>query len=417
MNSIFRLTLFVFISLLSTNIYSQQINCKIKGTIIDRTCNEIYLLPATDDFSTLATPASNVIKIKVINNHFEYDIASDFIQAYYILFRNEIENQVGLVRTLFTDSTAIEVEIHPDNSRQKTTIKGGVLNQTLTIPNQFRCEYDKKLEALRTSNKYYIPEYKKLKDKYRNTADIDIRTRLKKELLEFRKRNNIYTPEAINIRAQLDSVSKVKTKWIEDYIQQSDNILAYYWLYNKIDAFKNKEQITYATHERIVHFQKRYPQHPITKTISKKINALFRIYVGEKYIDFTLPTLEGKEIKVSEIIKNKIAIINLWSSFCGPCRAKGKKLIPIYEKYKDKGFTVIGAAREYKTTSNYQLALKQDNYPWINTIDFNNEHGIWRKYGIENTAGIEILVNSKGIILAINPSPQQIEEILEKELN
>jgi hypothetical protein len=70
-------------------------------------------------------------------------------------------------------------------------------------------------------------------------------------------------------------------------------------------------------------------------------------------------------------------------------------MIPLYEAYKDKGFTVVGIAREQNKESMLN-ALERDNYPWINLLELNDKNGIWTKFGIGNAGGGEFLVDSKG---------------------
>ena len=66
--------------------------------------------------------------------------------------------------------------------------------------------------------------------------------------------------------------------------------------------------------------------------------------------------------------RGKVALIDLWASWCGPCRTTSKQLIPIYEKYKDRGFTVIGVAREQNSDIRMREAIRKDGYPWLNLI-------------------------------------------------
>lgn len=42
--------------------------------------------------------------------------------------------------------------------------------------------------------------------------------------------------------------------------------------------------------------------------------------------------------------KGKVVIINLWASWCPPCRKEIPGFIRLYSKYKDKGFEIIGIA-------------------------------------------------------------------------
>ena len=93
-----------------------------------------------------------------------------------------------------------------------------------------------------------------------------------------------------------------------------------------------------------------------------------------------------------------------------------QQLIPIYEKYKDRGFTVIGVAREQNSDIRMREAIRKDGYPWLNLIELNDVQQIWSKYRIPNAAGGTFLVNAQGIILAVKPTAEEVERILQKEL-
>ncbi len=62
--------------------------------------------------------------------------------------------------------------------------------------------------------------------------------------------------------------------------------------------------------------------------------------VGFLAPDFTLDTMDGDSITLSDL-RGKAVIINLWASWCGPCRAEMPAMQNVYEKYRDKGFTIL----------------------------------------------------------------------------
>lgn len=57
--------------------------------------------------------------------------------------------------------------------------------------------------------------------------------------------------------------------------------------------------------------------------------------------DFTLKTLDGRNMKLSELAGN-VVMINFWASWCAPCRVEMPKLNDLYNKYKDLGFVLLG---------------------------------------------------------------------------
>jgi peroxiredoxin len=56
--------------------------------------------------------------------------------------------------------------------------------------------------------------------------------------------------------------------------------------------------------------------------------------------DFTLKTPEGKEFTLSEL-KGNAVLVNLWATWCPPCRAEMPAIQKMYDEYKDQGFVVL----------------------------------------------------------------------------
>ncbi len=57
--------------------------------------------------------------------------------------------------------------------------------------------------------------------------------------------------------------------------------------------------------------------------------------------DFTLKSLSGKNIKLSEQAGN-VVMLNFWASWCGPCRKEMPLMDDLYKKYKKLGFVILG---------------------------------------------------------------------------
>ncbi|NPA31821.1 MAG: TlpA family protein disulfide reductase [Chloroflexi bacterium] len=62
--------------------------------------------------------------------------------------------------------------------------------------------------------------------------------------------------------------------------------------------------------------------------------------VGFPAPDFTLPTLEGSTLRLSDL-RGQAVILNFWASWCPPCKAEMPALQRVYEAYQPQGLVVV----------------------------------------------------------------------------
>ena len=63
--------------------------------------------------------------------------------------------------------------------------------------------------------------------------------------------------------------------------------------------------------------------------------------------DFTLKTPGGEEYTLSELKRNAV-LVNLWATWCPPCRAEMPTIEKIYQEYKDQGLAVLAVDMTYQ---------------------------------------------------------------------
>lgn len=63
--------------------------------------------------------------------------------------------------------------------------------------------------------------------------------------------------------------------------------------------------------------------------------------------DFELRTPAGETIKLSDL-RGQAVLVNLWATWCPPCRAEMQSIEKVYQEYKDQGFTVLAVNMTYQ---------------------------------------------------------------------
>src|SRR6266540_1134445 len=63
--------------------------------------------------------------------------------------------------------------------------------------------------------------------------------------------------------------------------------------------------------------------------------------------DFELKTPKGETIKLSDLCGQAV-LVNLWATWCPPCRAEMRTIETMYNEYKDQGFTVLAVNMTYQ---------------------------------------------------------------------
>jgi thiol-disulfide isomerase/thioredoxin len=63
--------------------------------------------------------------------------------------------------------------------------------------------------------------------------------------------------------------------------------------------------------------------------------------------DFTLDRLNGGQMTLSEM-RGQVVLINIWATWCVPCRIEMPALEQAYQDYRDQGLVVLGVNATYQ---------------------------------------------------------------------
>ena len=234
-----------------------------------------------------------------------------------------------------------------------------------------------------------------------------------------------YTPlyyEAPNAAARaeaervLDSLGQVTASRILDadwqlYNENTDNILG-------IIAMEEIIQVGTFTYSELDSISKTIPaslaDSKMLKEKLEQLRAIDATSAGKHYTD-----IQGVDGKLSDLIDGRVALVDFYASWCGPCRAEIKDhLVPMWKKYQKKGLVIVGLnvwergdAEARKAAHEKVMADLGITYPQL--VD--STRTATDTYGVDGIPQI-MLIDKDGTILARDLRGAAIEEAVVKAL-
>jgi len=83
---------------------------------------------------------------------------------------------------------------------------------------------------------------------------------------------------------------------------------------------------------------------PVAQTrVPKPAAAAHRAEVGDTMPPYSAAYLDGKPFDLASE-KGNVVFVNVWATWCGPCRMEIPELQKLHERYAARGFKVIGVS-------------------------------------------------------------------------
>lgn len=139
---------------------------------------------------------------------------------------------------------------------------------------------------------------------------------------------------------------------------------------------------------------------PSGKRFAQQLSVLKKVSMGEIIPDLSLEDTTGVFINLSSF-KGNYVLIDVWASWCGPCRKENPNQLRAFNKYKGQNFKVVGLSLDTEK-GKWRDAIKKDGLTWTQLIDTAAWEGqIIKEFGL-NSIPQNYLIDPNGVIIAKN---------------
>ena len=137
--------------------------------------------------------------------------------------------------------------------------------------------------------------------------------------------------------------------------------------------------------------------------------------IGSVAPNFSAPSPSGKLVALNDI-KGKATLIDFWAAWCRPCRAENPNVVRVYNKYHDKGLSIIGVSLD-KTAEAWKKAIEEDKLDWhhVSNVAYFND-AIAKQYNVDAIPAT-FLLDENGVIVAKNLRGPALEARISELLN
>lgn len=95
---------------------------------------------------------------------------------------------------------------------------------------------------------------------------------------------------------------------------------------------------------------------------------------GQNISHLKLKTVDGKRFEMKKELGDGPVVVAFWATWCKPCRKELPAMLPMFEKYSEKGLKIVAISQDSpRSLSKVKSYVKTSKLPYIFLLDPNGE--------------------------------------------
>ncbi|HZK06789.1 MAG TPA: TlpA disulfide reductase family protein [Bacteroidales bacterium] len=202
------------------------------------------------------------------------------------------------------------------------------------------------------------------------------------------------TAQLQTIRTKAESIDQTQDEFVKGYaLSQNTSVVGPYIVVNNmfnydLDDLKVARE-AYGTE---------LDNSKYIKILDQQIHKLESVEIGHPAPVFIQNDTAGNPFSLEDL-RGQYVLIDFWASWCAPCRHENPNVVDTWQKYHNKGYTILGVSLD-RTKQAWLSAIAADNLTWTHVSDlkyWSNEAS--NLYAVSSIPA-NFLIDPQGIIIA-----------------
>jgi len=179
-------------------------------------------------------------------------------------------------------------------------------------------------------------------------------------------------------------------------------------------AAQNKQAEEYATKVTKDSADQSGAEGKLVKAAEQLLFQIRNLGVGKPAPEVVSRDLDDKETKLSAL-KGKVVVLDIWATWCGPCRGMIPHEREMVEKLKGKPFVLVSISADDKKEDLTKF-IEKEKMPWTHWYEGRSEKGILLDWGVRAFPTVYV-IDAKGVIRHKQVGSQgmkELEELIER---
>lgn len=132
-------------------------------------------------------------------------------------------------------------------------------------------------------------------------------------------------------------------------------------------------------------------------SVSAAQTTAMKVKIGQKAPDFTLETLDGTKVTLSDYFGKKVVMLEFWATWCNICVSEIPTLVRNYEKFKDQGFEIIAVTLQSGDDAEISKVIEENGIVYPVVIDERLKVAT-KIYGLAGPIPLKVIIGADGVV-------------------